>query len=154
MKSYNLIVVAVTMVAACASALATQRWRWLPPPIADDIKCKSWRDCREASERITLILNRQFVAGTPSRMLTSKLLAEGFHKRSIILHSCLPPGQAGRVGQTVIQCPNWDSNWNPNNELVFEWSGVPCGNEISVRWSADKKERLVHLQGYFDEVCL
>jgi hypothetical protein len=72
----------------------------------------------------------------------------------VSITTCLPRGQEAPIGKLVIECPAWDSNWNPRNYLAYGWGGPPCGNELSVKWSADKSGKITHLEGFYDYTCL
>jgi hypothetical protein len=126
----------------------------LPPPIADGIKCDSWRNCGEASRAFANILHRRFPLGTHEDVLRSALYAQGFHPLPSSIATCLPPGREAPVGKLVIECPAWDLSWNPRNDLVYGWGGPPCGSELSVKWSSDKNGKITHLEGNYDYACL
>ena len=125
-----------------------------PPPIAENVKCENWRNCREASYAFTQILRKRFPFGTHDRVLRTALLDQGFSGLPASITSCLPHGQEAPVGKMVIECPAWDPSWNPENYLAYGWGVAPCGSQLSVKWSADKKGKITHLEGYYDYTCL
>jgi hypothetical protein len=126
----------------------------VPPPISDGIRCADWKNCSEASRAFADILHRRFPLGTHEDVLKSRLSAQGFRPLPLSITNCLPPTREAPIGKLVIECPSWDLNWNPRNELVYGWGGPPCGSELSVKWSADKSGKITHLEGAYDYTCL
>lgn len=125
-----------------------------PPPIAGDIRCADWRTCAPADRRFNAVLLRRFPIGSSAQGLESALLAEGFHHLEPSFANCMPHGTKPGVGVPFIECPTWDENWDPRNDLSYRWGKIPCGSAVIVRWSADRSGRLTHIEGGFDYVCL
>lgn len=51
---------------------------------------------------------------------------------------CSLPGEIGEIGKPMVECPPWDSRWNPKNDLVRGLDVLSvCGHNVAVIWSAD-----------------
>ncbi len=125
-----------------------------PPKIADGISCEDWRGCGAADRAINATLSRRFPLGSPSYVLDSELSDQGFRRDGIAFKTCHAPDAPSPIGIAVIDCPSWDPHWNPRNRLAYHWGHIPCGNTLSVMWSADPAGRLTHIEGGFDYACL
>ena len=121
-----------------------------PPSIFSDKDCTADGSC---STRFNALLHQQFPPGTPAKILEEKLSAQGFHHLSSKIKNCTMPGDAPE-GVEVIDCPKWDSNWNPRHYLEYHWGSGPCGRDINVLWSEDRKGRIAHLEGGYNYACL
>jgi hypothetical protein len=128
---------------------------FFPPPLADGLRCNNWHTCSEQSQAFTAILLRRFPLGSKVDVLKSALLAQGFGRfLPTSITACLPHGQEAPIGKMVIECPEWDANWNPRNDLEYHWGGPLCGSGLIVRWSSNKGGRIAHLDGNYDYACL
>ena len=126
-----------------------------PPLIAFDLHCKTLYNCNDAGAELTNRLVEKFPVGTRENILVDYLSSQGFHRRREAVSKCLPYGETPTIGVPFINCPPWDPDWNPENELSFEWSTNPaCGSQVGAVWSTDKQKRITHLQGWYDVTCL
>jgi hypothetical protein len=138
---------------ARAAALA---FHWFPPPIMGAIYCDSTYDCRTATRAFTAVVQQRFPVGSSQDEVESALAKQGFHHLPASIKTCVSVGEGAPIGVEVIPCPPWDSNWNPRNYLKYDFSGpLPvCGSAAIVLWSADKRGRIIHIEGYYDVTCL
>jgi hypothetical protein len=125
-----------------------------PPAIAGNISCDDWRNCAHASRQFDEIIQHRFPIGMPQQALEMALLDQRFVRDTNMPKTCTPRGVRNPVGVLTIDCPDWDQNWNPKNELVYHWGRFPCGSTAGVRWSADRTGRIVHREGFLDYACL
>lgn len=121
-----------------------------PPKILGDTRCTNRRQCAAAHVALNATLHRRFPLGTTQRALVSALNAEGFQPRPASLAQCGP----APPGKQSTPCPAWDPNWNPRNNLEYDWGKLPCGSSISVKWSVDARGVITHLEGSYDYDCL
>jgi hypothetical protein len=116
-----------------------------PPPIAASgviSNDSDWMMPEPASTKFTAVLRRDFPQGSDERAMLEALGAQGFkieeitHCRSVngVIHS--------------------GGNRCETRDLEYEWGGVPCNSRLVVRWSADRKDRLDNISGYYSAVCL
>lgn len=124
------------------------------PPILEDIRCHARVDCSEPTLQFTALLQRQFPLGTEAKYLESTLLRQGFRRNPNQPATCLKRGEFGRVGERVIQCPNWDQDWNPKNQLEYGWGSLPCPEGVLVSWSVDDRGAISQVHGSFTGGCL
>jgi hypothetical protein len=127
---------------------------WGAPKFARGLTCDNWRNCDGATQKFDASLHKRFPVGTSAQNLKSVMFAQGFHHLSSPVAKCLKDGEESPVGKLTIRCPSWDQNWDPRNELVYQWGWLPCGKQVSVRWSEDGEGRLIHLEGRYDMTCL
>jgi hypothetical protein len=125
-----------------------------PPPIAGDADCHDWRNCEKASRQFDATVARRFPLGTPQQVLETTLLQQHFERDPHQPKTCTPRGARSPIGVLTIECPEWDPHWDPKNALVYRWGRFPCGSTVGVIWSADRKGRIVHREGYFEYACL
>jgi hypothetical protein len=136
------------------AALASTLPHFWPPPILGDIRCDDWRGCGNASRAFTSVLRNNFPVGTRGDVLQAELLKQGFHHLPSSITKCLPRGELAPIGVKYVQCPAWDANWNPRNDLVYGWGWFPCGSQVGVAWSEDRNGKISHIEGYYDYTCL
>ena len=126
-----------------------------PPPILGHIQCDDLRDCRAASREFTVVVQRRFPIGSSQSALEAELLRQGFHRITPQIARCSLPGESKEIGKSYIDCPPWDSNWNPRNYLAYDLTLLSvCGHNIVVLWSSDAKGKITHIEGHYDVTCL
>jgi hypothetical protein len=126
-----------------------------PPPIVDGIRCDDWRDCSAASRQFTAAVQRRFPIGSSQAALEAELLRQGFRHLTPAIARCSLPGEAGEIGKLMIECPSWDAHWNPKNDLARGLDVLSvCGHNVAVRWSADAKGKITHIEGSYEVTCL
>jgi hypothetical protein len=121
-----------------------------PPKILGDARCTNRRDCAAANAALNATLHRRFPQGATQQSLISALNAEGFRPRPAALAKC---GSAS-LGKQTTPCPAWDPNWDPENNLEYDWGKLPCGSSVSVKWSVDARGVITHLEGSYGYDCL
>jgi hypothetical protein len=116
-----------------------------PPPIAASGVLSNgpdWMLPEPASTKFTAVLRRDFPQGSGERAMLESLGAQGFKLEEITdcqyVNGAMHPGGS--------RCETRD--------LEYEWGGVPCNNRLVVRWSADRKDRLVNISGFYGVGCL
>ena len=125
------------------------------PPIAKDIHCFDWHGCTEDHTKFDEVVQRRFPVGSSQTELERDLVSQGFKRDDRVPAKCLKKREAAEIGTAVINCPDWDQNWNSSNRLVHHSMVLPlCGREFAVRWSSDKAGKLTHVEGYYDVTCL
>jgi len=126
-----------------------------PPPILGHIQCNDLRDCSAASREFTAAVQRRFPIGSSQIALETELGRQGFRRVIPPIARCSLPGESHGRGETFIDCPPWDSNWNPRNSLTRDLTFLSaCGRNVSVEWSSDAKGKITHVEGYYDMTCL
>lgn len=150
MKRAWIVVLIAILLALAALPLAKGNG----PKIARGLDCENWRNCADASRKFNTALNKRFPVGSDAKILRSVLLGQGFRQLPSSIVRCLKDKEFGPVGELVIQCPSWDQNWNPRNELVYDWGWLLCGKEVGAGWSEDNEGRLTHLEGFVEMSCL
>lgn len=122
-----------------------------PPPIAkDQLVGMDWRTGKEASDRLTALLQQEFPAGSSESKLRSTLLSQGFKPPAPPPPDCLPPGQDGPLGKVVSHCPTYDRS----RVLVYWWGNVACSQTIRVQWSAGGNETIKEVRAIYFMGCL
>ena len=99
-----------------------------PPSIAEgSITKDDWRKYDSASSKFTSVLERRFAVGSDADQLTDALIVEGFEFRDPFL---------GKRFAT------------------FTWGNAVCRNYATVGWTADTKNKIESIEGFYSNACL
>lgn len=103
-----------------------------PPPTARGLVSHAdWGHLDVARERLTRALRERYPDGTPQRVLTAKLLDEGFKY-----------DPRGRTDPAYAKT------------LTYEWSFFPCNEYVTVKWDTDARQRITFIEGSYYRICL
>jgi hypothetical protein len=123
------------------------------PPILADIHCASRTDCRAASEKFNQVVHAMYPVGSNQDLLDRDLLSERFTQQHKGITRCSKRTDVPIVGKTVVGCPAWDTNWNPQHALWY-WTcdvgEVLCNRYAGVVWSSDAQGHITYLQAYYE----
>jgi hypothetical protein len=137
-------------------AVAAQKLHLLSPPIVGHVSCDDWRDCRAASREFAALVQRRIPTGSNQSLVENELLKQGFHHLPPSITRCYTWKEQKPLGVEMIDCPRWDSEWNPRHYLSYDFAGpLPvCGRNVSVLWSSDRAGKIIHIEGYYQITCL
>jgi hypothetical protein len=122
-----------------------------PPAIYATANLGKVTDWRNSGKVFNTAIQKTYPPGTPTRRLISELSAQGFIRTTSTATKCrVYPSQ----NNSQPYCPDWDTNWNPHNELTYTWFRIPCDHHMRVRWSSDAAGRIAHIEGYYGTACL
>jgi hypothetical protein len=120
-----------------------------PPPIAkDQLVGMNWGTEKEASERLTALLQQKFPTGSREAGLRSTLLSQGFEPAP--RWDCLTPGQAAPIPKIYIPCPANDRT----KVLAYHWGDGICAYGIKVKWSVGDSETIEGVRAIYYSYCL
>jgi hypothetical protein len=126
-----------------------------PPLIARALSCEKLSGCERAYREFNQILRHRFPVGGDASLLTSELTKEGFRYPPHPQKKCVIAGDSTDTNVPLAECPAWDPNWNPKNKLsyVFRDMRPICAHEVAVIWSADSRNKILHVQGFYSLNC-
>lgn len=139
----------------CNSAVPSIPLHCAPPQIARGLSCENLFGCERAYKDFNEILRRRFPAGGDASLLISELTKEGFRYPPHPQKKCVLAGNSPYPDVPFAECPPWDPDWNPKNTLsyIFRDERPICAHEIDVIWSADLRNRIKHVQGFYSLTC-
>jgi hypothetical protein len=122
-----------------------------PPEFAREaVAGGSWIHWQEPSEKFTLVLRKRFPLGSNEQLMRAALRSDGFEDRKPPPTNCVHPGDPVPIGVVVTPCPTHD--WR--RALDYYWGALPCGNQLTVLWDADRRGKITELDGYYGQTCL
>jgi len=118
-----------------------------PPPIARGVITKAdWLKWDEAGGRLTVALNKRFPIGSSE----SDLRAELVHERFILL---CPDGYYVHKYSNGNEETCMDTG-DARRNFVYRWGGLPCDESVQVKWLADNRGRITHIEGGYGGGCI
>ena len=135
----------------CLAILGSFTNNMRPPAFARDaVAGGDWMHWREPSVRFAQVLRRRFPIGSNENQMRMALKADGFEDRKAPPADCKHPGDPTPVGVAFVECPTHD--WH--RALDYYWGTLPCGNQLTVLWDADRSGHITKLDGFYGQTCL
>ncbi len=95
-----------------------------PPPILGTVRCTDLPKCTRATADFNAILHRRF-----------------------------PVGSSAKVLETTLVAQNFEAPLSPGHVLSYGWGHLPCSSGVTVRWTADAKNKITSVGGVYFYGC-